>query len=293
MRVDVVFDVYNEDSLKGETRRKVTGILSGNMRGTLFFSAMKTKLNSSFVADTLVFNNIDFNIVVTKEENVVNNTFIAPCNHEEADTHMFLHAKHGALGSIKSVKIVSYDTDVLVKGVVVYDEALDNIWKRRRFALDAHSIVRSLGPRSKALPFFHVFTSCGTVSTFFGIGKKTAWQAWNVFENATEVCRCLSSLCGNFPENEIGVFEEFVAIMYGRSTSTNKVNEAHLDLFARTQRPYNGIPSSKLEDLKVLRRSPDLLNNVVIGQCKLQLIMEQILFYHIGGGGGGGASDLT
>ena len=34
-----------------------------------------------------------------------------------------------------------------------------------------------------------------------------------------------------------------------------------------------------LEDLKVLRRSPDLLNNVKIGQ--LQLIMKQILFYHI------------
>ena len=38
---------------------------------------------------------------------------------------------------------------------------------------------------------------------------------------------------------------------------------------------------NKLEDLKVLRRSPDLLNNVKIGQG--QLIMEQILFYHIWG----------
>ena len=37
----------------------------------------------------------------------------------------------------------------------------------------------------------------------------------------------------------------------------------------------------KLEDLKVLRRSPDLLNNVKIGQGQLQLKMEQILFYHI------------
>ena len=34
----------------------------------------------------------------------------------------------------------------------------------------------------------------------------------------------------------------------------------------------------ELEDLKVLRRSPDLLNNVKIGQGQLQLIMEQILF---------------
>ena len=34
----------------------------------------------------------------------------------------------------------------------------------------------------------------------------------------------------------------------------------------------------KLEDLKVLRRSPDLFNNVKIGQGQPQLIMEQILF---------------
>ena len=39
----------------------------------------------------------------------------------------------------------------------------------------------------------------------------------------------------------------------------------------------------ELEDLKVLRRSPDHLNNVKIGQGQLQLIMEQILFYHIWG----------
>ena len=37
----------------------------------------------------------------------------------------------------------------------------------------------------------------------------------------------------------------------------------------------------KPEDLKVLRRSPDHLNNVKIVQGQLPLIMEQILFYHI------------
>ena len=39
----------------------------------------------------------------------------------------------------------------------------------------------------------------------------------------------------------------------------------------------------KLEDLKVLRRSPDLLTNVKIGQGQLQLIMKQILFTIYGG----------
>ena len=40
--------------------------------------------------------------------------------------------------------------------------------------------------------------------------------------------------------------------------------------------------NSKLEDLKVLRRSPDLLNNVKIGQGKLQLIMEQFFLPYMG-----------
>jgi hypothetical protein len=34
-----------------------------------------------------------------------------------------------------------------------------------------HDIVRSLGPRSKAVPFFHAFTGCDTVSAFVGKGK--------------------------------------------------------------------------------------------------------------------------
>ena len=39
----------------------------------------------------------------------------------------------------------------------------------------------------------------------------------------------------------------------------------------------------KLEDLKVLRRSPDLFNYVKLSQGQLQLIIKHILFYHIWG----------
>ena len=41
--------------------------------------------------------------------------------------------------------------------------------------------------------------------------------------------------------------------------------------------------AKKLEDLKVLRRSPDIFNYVKIGQGQLQLIIKHILFYHIWG----------
>ena len=44
---------------------------------------------------------------------------------------------------------------------------------------------------------------------------------------------------------------------------------------------YNDI--KELEDLKVLRRSPDLFNNVKIGQGQLGLIIKHILFEHIWG----------
>ena len=35
----------------------------------------------------------------------------------------------------------------------------------------------------------------------------------------------------------------------------------------------------KLEDLTVLKHSPDLFNNIKIGQDQLRLIMKHILFY--------------
>lgn len=135
-------------------------------------------------------------IVVTKEERVVSNRaldteFVSSCNHEETDTRMFLHAKHAALGGSRSINIVSSDTDVFVIGVAVLEDLnVDALWVTFEKGKDLrwipiHDIVRSLGPRSKALPFFHAFTGCDTMSAFVGKGKKTAWQAWNVFENVT------------------------------------------------------------------------------------------------------------
>ena len=50
----------------------------------------------------------------------------------------------------------------------------------------------------------------------------------------------------------------------------------------------NFVEYLKLEDPTVLKRSPDLLNNVKIGQDQLQLIMKHTLFFggcgHLGQG---------
>ena len=55
------------------------------------------------------------------------------------------------------------------------------------------------------------------------------------------------------------------------------------DDWLMTHARWKLITIKKLEDLKVLRRSPDHFNNVKIGQGQLQLIIKHILFYHIWG----------
>jgi hypothetical protein len=98
------------------------------------------------LAHTIVSINTDATSVVTKEENVVSNKamdsdFIAPCTREEADTHMFLHAKHAAIGGSKSINIVSSDTYVIVIGVAVFGDL--NVW---RSSVSGHriSVVRCM-----------------------------------------------------------------------------------------------------------------------------------------------------
>ena len=39
------------------------------------------------------------------------------------------------------------------------------------------------GEKSLALPVFHSFTGCDTTSAFYGRGKKSAWEAWNCFDD--------------------------------------------------------------------------------------------------------------
>ena len=49
----------------------------------------------------------------------------------------------------------------------------------------------------------------------------------------------------------------------------------------RTERGecHVSIAFNKLEDMTILKRSPDLLNNVKIGQDQLRIIIKHILFY--------------
>ena len=100
------------------------------------------------------------------------------------------------------------DTDVVVIAIACFSDLnIEKLWvafgKGKDFRwIPIHEMCSSLGPRAKALPFFHAFTGCDAVSAFHGKGKKSAWQAWDVFEESTEVFRRLSSTPASISEDD-------------------------------------------------------------------------------------------
>ena len=176
-RVDVVFDIYRQDSLKGETRQKRgTGVrrkVVGNSRppkswhNFLRCDGNKTEI-FGFSADKIILIQTNVQIIVTKGDDIgcnleINKDLLAPCYHEEADTCMFVHAKHASLTGSKTITIVSSDTDVVVLAIAIYpDLNIDALWlafgKGNTFRwMPIHDLCKSLGPRAKALPIFPCF----------------------------------------------------------------------------------------------------------------------------------------
>ena len=70
-------------------------------------------------------------VIVTKEEDAISNSTIdlagvAPCSHEEADTQIFVHARHAAEAGSKVIMVKANDTDILVIAISVL-QALQNL----------------------------------------------------------------------------------------------------------------------------------------------------------------------
>ena len=65
--------------------------------------------------------------VVTKEEEDTSN--LAPCNHEEADSRIFVHVFDCAAKGLSKILIRTVDTDVVVLAVASLAKvSLDQLW---------------------------------------------------------------------------------------------------------------------------------------------------------------------
>ena len=122
-----------------------------------------------YLAESVVSLNLpvaDVTIVSTLHDDVISSRRLdteglTNCNHEEADSRLFLHVRHAAAQGLKKVIIRTVDTDVVVLVVPnVHNLQTDALWvsfgvgKNQRF-LDINAIASKL-TREKcvALPFF-------------------------------------------------------------------------------------------------------------------------------------------
>ena len=89
---------------------------------------------------------------------------------------------------------------------------------------------------SQALPIFHAYTGCDTVSSFDTRGKKTACETWKVFEKLTPTLVHLSTGLADIPDDVVTVLERFTILLFDRTS--NLIDEARQNLFTKKVEPW-------------------------------------------------------
>ena len=114
------------------------------------------------------------------------------CQAEEADQKLDRHMIQCVSGGIKQVVIRTVDTDVLV--LLIANRHYAGHFESNVYAYfgigtnkcyyDINAIALQLGENTcQAMPFFHAFSGCDCVSSFFNQGKCKIWDRWQNFDD--------------------------------------------------------------------------------------------------------------
>ena len=264
VRVDIIWDCYVDDSLKATVREK-RGIgirkrvsantkMPQNWNGFLKVDENKKEL-FHFLATFVQDIEDGGNAITTYGSSVITNnkdidcSSLQPCTHEEADTRIMVHLAHASRNGHKRIVIRTVDTDVVVLALSLFPSlTIDKLWisfgtgKNFRY-IAIHDIRQHLGPdKCVALPFFHAFTGCDTVSSFLGKGKKTAWDAWMDDDDVTSFIKKLTCSPESVNEGNIHVLERLVIRMYDKTCRFLRVDACRKYLFSSKGKTMDSIP---------------------------------------------------
>ncbi|CAH3151254.1 unnamed protein product [Porites lobata] len=256
-RVDIVWDEYRPDSLKAETRVKRGKGVRRRVKASTPIPAHWQEV-PCIETEKQVLSTIQSDVVCTQSKNV---SRLTPCTHEEADTRIILHLEDAVTEGFNKISIRTVDTDVVVLAVAAAQRHRNTeIWiafgtgKSFRF-LAAHEMARILGPdRCIALPMFHAFTGCDTVSFFGGRGKRTAWDTWRSYNDITLIFVSLANTPESV-ESSVTSLERFVILLYDRTSSLEDINQARKHLFAQKGRSIENIPPTKAALVQHIKRA--------------------------------------
>ncbi len=162
-RLDIIWDVYVPESLKADThskrgkgvRRRVepSSAIPGNWQEFLRIDDNKTEL-FSFLATNAAGIDTNKQVITTHRTSVLcinrQDVFgLAPCTHEEADTHILLHLEDAVRQGHNKVSIRTVDTDVVVLAITSAQRLnISQLWVAFGVGwfIAAHEIARALGP---------------------------------------------------------------------------------------------------------------------------------------------------
>lgn len=258
-RIDVVFDVYLESSIKNAERIKrgsgtgvrFRSIVAGQrvQQWRNFLSEAENKMNLiQFITEEwkrgsreVLGNKV---LYVTCREQCwkmtsddYNEVPELTSSQEEADTRLILHAKHAAENGCTSIVIVSEDTDVFVL-CLCFAKAINcsHLYQKRsiRTRTQLVDIVKArdyLGEKvCDALIGLHAFTGCDTVSAFAGRGKVGPLRRLQSNTTFQEAFSRLG-MTWEVTDELFSVLQHFVCLIYAPSTKTTSVNQLRHALF--------------------------------------------------------------
>ena len=134
-----------------------------------------------------------------------------------------------------------------------------SVWGKNYRLYHINRICESLGePRSRALPVFHAFSGCDTTSAFNGKGKKSLWQAWQAYDDATETFAYLAKhpfMLLDADSDNFQKLERLTVILYDKWSPLFSVNETCKLLFCHENRSMEKLPPTQDALLQHARRA--------------------------------------
>lgn len=293
-RIDIVFDVYRDLSIKNAERsrrsdssanaifqiiigsqpiRQWTSFLSNNQNKNALVEFLKSKFdklpNDILQPMYITCRNCCYKSGVHGTEEVVE----LSCSHEEADTRMLLHAQH-ASNTHHCIVIHTPDTDVFLIALSVLTSMGIEIFVRTGTGNSNRIIslsqikdnIVSLSASSdddlviKSILGLHSFTGCDTVSAFSGKGKIKPLKLMLQHQPFMELFAMFGTNW-ELSEDTVTRLESFVCQMYGKNVDC--VNELRHLLFQSRSGKVDGknmLPPCKDSVLLHFKRANYQLN---------------------------------
>lgn len=174
---------------------------------------------------------------------------LASCSHEEAETHLLLHVNDAVQKGCRKACVHTIDLDIVVTVIAMFNKIKpDELWVAlgtgsHFWYIPVHKLGAILDPRMCAtLPVFHALIGCGMISAFGGRGKKTAWDTWKCFPEATEAFEDLLLMHSDISDPTLSVLEWFVVLLYECTNDAMEVNVVRKQLFMHKSRSLENLP---------------------------------------------------